>query len=55
MHTHMCSLGLFCMRATQTSGCAHGGDASDAALRLRALENAALCLAVDAAADGATV
>jgi hypothetical protein len=49
----MCSLGLFCMRATHSSGGAGGGDASGAALHLRALENAALCLAVDAAADGA--
>ena len=45
MHTHMCSLGLFCMRAVAGSGSIIGDDG--ARLRLRALENTALCLAVD--------
>ena len=48
MHTHMCSLGLHCIRTA--AGCSSAsGDIVDR-LRARALENAALCLAVEEAA-----
>lgn len=48
MHTHMCSLGLHCLRAFEGINCAVGD--LGARVHLRVLENAALCLAVDEAA-----
>jgi prenyltransferase beta subunit len=51
MHTHMCSLGLYCMRAAGRCSCASGASCGVAArAHARVMENAALCLAVEAAA-----
>lgn len=48
MHTHMCSLGLYCIRAADECSCASGGVA--ARTHASVMENAALCLAVEAVA-----
>ena len=48
MHTHMCSLGLYCIRTA--AGCSTASGDVVERLRAHALENAALCLAVEEAA-----
>jgi prenyltransferase beta subunit len=53
MHTHMCSLGLYCLQTVRSSR--NICNEFSARLRLRALENAALCVAVEDEAAAVSV